>query len=312
MKILLVGEAWGEIEAEHEHAFVGPAGLQLISQLARSGLGPKLDIRHPSAQDQISYWSRARTSHGIDIANVFNHHPPDNRIGHFFSSDGNRDLPSYKPSQKEPVGYVLPEFMPHVIRLWDLVRASRPNLVLALGNIPCWALLHQTKISAIRGAIQRAIPSLRPQKILPTFHPSYILRVKSDEVIALADFQKAKREAEFPEIRRIERWITGPRPDQRITLEEIEEWLNRPAEAYSVDIESGYVLYSKAELARMTQRMKFILSSQISMVGFARSSHDALVIPLMDRNTKTLMYFSQKDEVKAWKLHHSRSQASHS
>jgi len=67
-------------------------------------------------------------------------------------------------------------------------------------------LTQQTRIKKLRGTIMPS--SLAPgRKVLPTYHPAYILRDYSARVIALADLMKASNEAEFPEIRRPQRFI---------------------------------------------------------------------------------------------------------
>jgi hypothetical protein len=81
----------------------------------------------------------------------------------------------------------------------------------------------------------------------------------------IADYQKAAREMEFPEVRRRERFLTIPAPNQS-GIEEIREWLRRPAYSYANDIET--------------------LRGHISVVGLARSAQDALIIPFRDAHTK--------------------------
>jgi len=121
-------------------------------------------------------------------------------------------------------------------------------------------------------------------------------------VVNLLDMQKAKRERAYPECRFTDRYIT-----YNSQISEIEAWAALPAEAYAVDVESGWALFSKTELERIRKRNPWrlrILSSQLSMVGFARSPTDALVIPFMTReNTQDMSYWpDSKTEVQVWKL----------
>jgi DNA polymerase len=273
VKILLCGEAWGEREARFSHPFVGASGAELGRMLAQTNLAPEIHTKYPSELDMIMHWKKLRERHGIDTANVFNLHPQGNNIDLFFTSakEGMANLPPLRPGK-----YLKPEFMPQVENLWRKVEDEKPNLVLALGNTACWAILGESKISTIRGTVKTS-PKLGV-KTLPTYHPAAVLRQWNLRTVVLSDFEKAKREAEFREIRRVERFVTV-----EPTLSEISEWIERPADFYAVDIET----YGKL----------------ISMIGFARSPSDALVIPFMDESKDTWSHWSSvEDEVEAWKF----------
>lgn len=122
-------------------------------------------------------------------------------------------------------------------------------------------------------------------KILATFHPAAVLRQMPMRPTCIADYQKARREIDFPEIRRPERWITILDPTEQ-GIREGYEWFKRPARAYANDIETK--------------------NGQITMVGFARSRDDALVIILRDvDNPSAINYWPTLDlEMKAWELIH--------
>lgn len=251
MRALLVGEAWGEREARFNHPLVGPSGVELGRLLHESGMGPRLPWTYPTEAQMISYWLACRERHGIAVSNVFNTRPANNNIDLFFTKDGNRQLPAVKKGK-----YVLPEHMHHVLRLWDEISTMKPNLVIALGNTACWAILGKTNISALRGTMQ--LSKRLDHKVIPTYHPAAILRQWSLRTIVLMDLQKAHRESQFPDLRRTPRYITIPSPD--VTgLRECAQWANRGATAYAGDIETAM--------------------GQISMIGFARNAADALVIP---------------------------------
>jgi hypothetical protein len=104
-------------------------------------------------------------------------------------------------------------------------------------------------------------------KLLATFHPANVLRPtgRAMRPTVIADWTKAKREVEYAEIRRPERFITIPAPNQS-GIDEIRQWLRRPAWRYGNDIET--------------------IRGQISIVGFAREVSDALVIPFRDCHSK--------------------------
>lgn len=95
-------------------------------------------------------------------------------------------------------------------RLKEQIAEYAPKVVLALGNYPLLALLNEDGITKFRG---NAIPQKGerfPYYILPTFHPSFLLRQGVTEenidynataTIVIKDFLKAKELAEDPYIR---------------------------------------------------------------------------------------------------------------
>lgn len=317
LKLLLIGEARGETEDQHNHGFTGSSGIELAFMLRDSGLMPNIALfcpkcqlwqehpncklclnpLYPSPQDMIRHWKHLSDNHSLQITNVFEHHPPNNDLGYIFSPDAKSDfMPGFKYDTKRPISYIKPEFQHHVHTLWKRIEKTKPSLCLLLGNTACWAVLKQTKITEIRGTICQS-PHLGA-KCLPTFHPASILRNWPARPIVLADFTKANFQKEFPEIRRIKRKVI-----YHATLNEIENWLNQPTTRYTIDIESGYALFTDPELKNMTPNMRHTLSSQISMIGFARNPTDNLVVEFMTRNSPNLNYWpTQEEEVSAWKL----------
>jgi uracil-DNA glycosylase len=281
-KIVLVGEAWGRNEALFSHAFVGSSGVELARMIGQSRLAPEIEIKYPSQLDMIAYWRKLKQNHGIEVLNVFDARPDDNEIEEYFTNakEGVKDLPPLKPGK-----YVRPELLFHIEKLWKTLEGLRPNLIIALGNTACWAVLGETKISAIRGTVK-----LSPRlglKVLPTYHPRAVIKQWPLRTIVLSDLEKAAREAEFSEIRRIERWVTIE-PD----LDEIELWSNLPANFYAVDVETG-----------INYKDTFVPMGQITMISFARAHNDALVIPFADERKPGWNYWaSPQDEKKAWRL----------
>ena len=296
-KIILIGEAFGENEDNFKHGFVGSSGTELVRMLGESGLAPMINIPYPSPLDLISYWKYLKENNGILITNVFEARPPDNHLYHFFD-DTSKDtfMPPYS-FPKMPQKYVKPEHRHHIENLYLFIKDQDPNLCILLGNCASWAVSHQTQISKIRGTFSLSKPL--NVKCLSTFHPSYIIQGGwSDRNIVINDFDKCKKECEFPEIRRVIRkaWLN-------CTLDEIRAWLSLPADHYTIDIESGYALFTPAEIKNMTPKMRSIISQQISMIGFARNPTDAMVIEFLTRKSPNLSYWKTKEEeIEAWRL----------
>ena len=272
-RIILVGEAYGAREDMFQHALVGASGAELARMLHQAELGPE-PAEHPSELMMISYWKKMREQYDIDITNVFNVRPAENKIELFFTNakEGVTDIPPLKPGK-----YVKPEMLCHVHALWQFLLDAKPNLVVAMGNTASWALLGQGGIGAIRGTVK--ISSRLDLKILPTYHPAAVLRQWNLRTIVMSDLEKAREEAKFAHVERIKRWVTV-----EPTLDEIREWLTRDAEYYAVDIETA-------------------MSSQISMIGFARSPWDAIVVPFLDKNKPDWNFWpTVREEILAWDL----------
>jgi uracil-DNA glycosylase len=276
-KIVLVGEARGAKEAMFEHGFVGASGVELARMLGETGLAP-MPVNFPSELDMMIYWKKAKEDLGIEIANVFEIHPPDNKIETCFTNakDGVSSLPPLKPGK-----YVRPDLLFHVENLWKKLTDAQPNLIVAMGNTACWAVLGQAKISALRGTVLTS-PRLG-FKVLPTYHPAAVLHQWNLRTIVLTDLEKAKREAEFNTIKRIERWLLI-----EPCLAEIEAWLDHDADYYAVDIETS--------IADQPLR-------QIAMIGFARSPSQGMVVPFADERKPGWSYWPTVDlEMSAWRL----------
>lgn len=281
LRALIVGESWGEREDAFKHALVGPSGVETADMLRAAGMTPTLVLRcakcthrvpflllrpscpdckariWPSERDLIDHWRRIRAEASVGITNVFNERPEHNELGHFFGNEpATNAFPRWKPSKKVGGAWIKHEHLHHLDRLYDEIADTRPNVILGLGNASCWALLGQVKITDLRGTFHWSTKC--NVKVVPTFHPAAMMRQYPLRPTIIADMNKAHRESGWPEIRRPQRFFTIPYPDSR-GIDEIREWMARPAEAYASDIETAH--------------------GQISIIGFARNESDALVIP---------------------------------
>src|SRR5262245_25205016 len=255
VRIALVGEAWGEREELERVPFVGPAGWQLNSMLKEAG---------------INRWE-------CFLTNVFNFRPrPTNKIENLCApkKDIKHGLPPISSGR-----YIRDEFLPELDRLFGELREIRPNITVALGGTAAWALLRDGRISKLRGAVAES-PVIGVLKVLPTFHPSYILQGGySDRHVSVLDLQKARRESEFPEIRRPVRTVyTEP------LLTELDWFYEKfivPSRLLAVDIETN--------------------ERKITCIGFAPRTDVALVVPFRDlRKPNGLYWGSIEAELAAW------------
>lgn len=249
--IFICGEAWGKDEELVEKPFVGASGRLLNGLLSQAGI----------AREECY------------ITNVFNLRPASNDVKNLCGPKAEA-IPGFPALVKGK--YVRKEFESELHRLFTEVEREKPNLILALGASAAWAFLKTSGIKAIRGAPAEA---WNGYKVLPSYHPAYVLRDFSMRPVLYADICKAKRETEFPEIRRPMRavWIEP-------SVQDLWEFADRfidPAESLSIDIET------KGDI--------------ITCIGFAPRRDVALVVPFFDPTKPGKNYWSSHlEEFQAW------------
>jgi uracil-DNA glycosylase len=156
-RIAFVGEAPGAEEARMGRPFVGRSGRLLDEALAATGI------------------ERSRCL----IANVFRYQPPGNKVGHFFASRARAKRDGLALDERWGAfgtsDRLLAAFSGEIDHLARTLATFAPKVVIALGRTPTWALTGRNGILDLRG---RALPCrlLEGVSVIPTFHPSFILR----------------------------------------------------------------------------------------------------------------------------------------
>jgi uracil-DNA glycosylase len=255
-KIMIVGEAPGRDEELSGLPFVGASGRALNQSLARVGL------------------NRA----DIYMTNVVQVRPPANDI-FAFCIPKVKLPPTYLYPPLAKGKYLAPEHLSCIPRLTAEIREVNPNLIIAFGNLALWALMNETSVKKWRGCVAPCT-LLAGKKVLPTYHPAYILRSYEDSITFLKDLQKAAAEALFPEIVYPERQIAID-----VTLEDIAAYLEqaRFAELMSVDIETE--------------------DDYITSISFSHSPSYAFVILFKDLRQPDGNYWRTiEEEVAVWQL----------
>lgn len=259
-KIMLIGEAWDAHDAEARAPFAGPSGKVLHGMLKQVGID----------------------KNDCFFTNVFNFQPqPQNDIKNVCGPKATA-IPHYPALQSGK--YVRAEFSLELQRLYNEIKTESPDLIIALGATPAWALLETTGIRKIRGA-----PSLLSQyvaekvgrqiKVFPTYHPAAVMREWKLRPTVIADLTKAKREAEFPDLRRPHRSIHIE--PSLADLADFEHQFILPSPDLSIDIETA--------------------GDQITCVGFAPSVDRAIVVPFVDATRSDGNYWrTLEDELAAW------------
>lgn len=281
--ILLLGEAWGEHEAKLGQAFVGPSGAQLLRMLHDAKLidltkEDRLCInKFYEAQDGTwinKVWHAHR--HEVARSNVFNLRPDNNDIELLAGprADSIHSFPALTGSK-----YIRAEFEPHLDRLQHEILELNPNLIVCLGNTPLWALGGRTGIKKWRGTTFESTHTVGAYKLLPTYHPSAVLRGWELRPIVVADLMKASFQATFPEIRRPHReiWIEPALADIKNFIQLIHSRRHQPL---STDIETS--------------------GSRVTCIGLGYSDI-AIVVPFDDDRAKDGNYWpSLEDERICW------------
>lgn len=252
-RIALVGEAWGEQEEVEREPFVGPTGRFLNHCLSVTGIDRRNCL----------------------VTNVFNLRPkPNNDIKNLCGSKAD-GIPGRPPLVKGK--FIRREFAAELARLERELLAFNPTVVVALGATAAWALLGVPGIKRIRGA---AAVGFNGFKVIPTYHPTAILRQYNLYPVLIADLEKAAREALFSEVRRPQRYIhIEPSYEDLLSFER--QYID-PSDALSIDIETA--------------------NNQITCIGFSPSADRCLVVPITDETKADKCYWPDTyTEVAVWK-----------
>lgn len=288
--IFILGEARGAEEDRIESSFVGPSGVHLLRMLDDAGIltltsddreaiGEFYRYGKPQAIDRI--WRR----HADEVyrTNVLNIHPPGNDLETVCVTKKEGGMitgyPKMIPSKTR--GWLHARYEPELQRLGDELLSVEPNLVLCLGNTALWAMLGTPVVGKIRGTTALSTHTVSGFKCLGTYHPAAMLRQWPLRPTIIIDMMKAKREAEFPEVRRPQRfvWIEP-------SVEDIRRFYNDHivgCRLLSVDIETS--------------------GTRITCIGFSPSERLALVIPFDDERQLDGNYWpTEGDERDVWAI----------
>lgn len=168
-KIVIVGEAPGTKEAQVGQPFIGGSGELLNKCLNNAGL------------------DRSQ----IFLTNLCHVQPPGNKFD-WFHKKANR-----------------PHYEFGVTKLLLDLMAIKPNLVIALGSEPLYALTERKGITKWRGSV---LPSTLVDglKVIGTFHPAAALRTYTYKAIMELDLRRAAEQMQSPNITYPSRWLHLP------------------------------------------------------------------------------------------------------
>jgi DNA polymerase len=246
---MIVGEAPGPSEVRSGEPFAGSSGHELSNMLHEAGI--------------------LRTE--CYITNVVKTQPFANKVENLYDK--------LTPKACIP-GSILIE---GIKELWEEIERINPHIIIPLGNTALYAVTGERSISKWRGSIMASKPALpsitqtRDFKVVPTYHPSAIMRMWSWRHIAVQDLRRCAREAEFPEIRT---------PNY--------SFLIRPSFAEATAYLDGLAARLAQGVVKISCDIE-TLARQISCIGFATSRLEAICIPILSKDNKE-GYWSAEEE----------------
>lgn len=245
-RILIVGEAYGAMEEAKGMPFVGSSGAELDSMLHDAGI------------------MRGECF----VTNLVNSRPPHNRIEAWIPKKKKDITSKHVPFRNR---FVDPIIIKGFEALESEIKLVRPNIIIALGGTPLWALTGHEGILRWRGS--QLWTDIEPRtKLIPTIHPAAILREYAYRKPAVNDLKRAARERNNDgEYRNIPDWHfeTAPTFTTVCTvLRDLIAKVMRSPEPVWIDFD----LETRA--------------GHIDCVGISWSRLDALCIPLMCRSRR--------------------------
>ncbi len=257
-RIAFVGEAPSSEELLKGRPFVGPSGRIFNSVLRSAGLNREEYL----------------------ITNVFSEKLPDNDVAAWCSplatarAGGYTDLPPIGDA-----GFLRPEYRWHLTRLKEELEQCQPSVIVPLGGTALWALTGMNNIGALRGTVAASTSLVPGAKLVPTYHPAFLMKQWKYYTVVVGDLQKAAKEAS--------RGASIYLPTRELilepTLDDVRDSVGRllMADLLSVDIETGW--------------------GQITCIGFAPSPEWAICVPFVDlRNPDRNYWPTAEQEAAAW------------
>lgn len=244
-RVMVVGEAPGNEEERLGAPFVGTAGKELDKMLGEVGL----------ARAQCFTTDVCRTR------------PPGNDILKWMPDKKKDILPSFVVHRDR---FVHPAIVAGAKLLEKEIELCKPEVIIALGNLPLWVLTGRSGIKNWRGSLLQTEGGI---PLIPTYHPSAILRQWAWRAIAVMDLRRAagilKGIPQEPE----RRFITRPSYEQVISTLYTLRSKSGPLDI-SLDIETNY--------------------GHIICIGLSWTLHDAICIPFTHDGGQH--YWSEVDE----------------
>ena len=254
-RIMIVGEAPGDQEIRESAPFVGASGQELSRMLQEAGI----------------------MRSACFVTNVIRIKPPGGDITSFIAEKKMQVTPQHALVRDK---YCLPPVWEGISLLEREIEMTRPNVIIALGNVALWALTGKWGVTTWRSSLLECDLALAldyKPKVIPTFSPTMILRQWSMRQIMVHDLRRCKVHSESREVSPTDyKFII--RPDYSTALDYL-LMLIKIADAkvlpLAVDIETR--------------------AGHTACVGLAWSTSEAICFPLMCAERAT-GYWEEEEE----------------
>lgn len=273
-RIAIVGEAWGAEEELAQRPFVGSAGQLLDKMLAEASIYPAKVFK----------------------TNIVAARPDNNEFWRYLSRDkAVPEIAGLRP---------LPIVLEGLDRLYEQLDAVQPDLVIAAGNYPLWALTNCTR--PVRNPQQTAITGQLPftpsgigayrgsqiyrirhwkrdrsnssQRLLPIFHPASILRSWADRPLTVHDLRNRVPLALSNKWERTRPYSFVHRPSFEQVVGTLSSWL-----------------YSRTEVTLVCD-IETKLAKFITCIGLSSSPDSAICIPFIGDPRTFEAFWSVREE----------------
>ena len=194
-RLMIVGDCWDSEGERTQSCFVGRAGEELNKQLHELGV----------------------TRSECYLTNIINARPPAGDIENWIvvkKKDITPDMVAFRDRWVKPV------ILEGLAQLIQEIALAQPNIIVALGSAALWALTGAWGVTKWRGSQIKTTPAgvstglemVAGIKLIPTYHPSYVLRDYSSRPIVMNDWKRAKREMHSKEYANEPKWNFIVRP----------------------------------------------------------------------------------------------------
>lgn len=245
-EVLVVGEAPGEDEDAQLKAFVGSSGMELERQLAEAKF----------------------IASAVRFTNAIRYRPRENEIDLAF-------VTSKKAAEEQGAvqihgRWALPVAVEGLKDLAEEIAIVKPKIIIAVGGTALWATTGKNGIENWRSSQLPCVfdPSIT---VIPTYHPSAILRQWENRYLAIHDLKRAHRI-----------WLAGPEPQP--------SWNFRLRPSFATVMECLDIAESHGTLAVDIETKKL----HIMCVGIAWNKLDAICIPFV--TASGLPYWTEEEE----------------
>ena len=154
--------------------------------------------------------------------------------------------------------------------LREELSALAPNVIVPLGEIALEAVTGLNGIAKWRGSILHSLPTIGDVKVIPTFHPSYVLKMYRSSALVLFDLDKILRESKNDNFSSIPNREYKINPTFEEALDLLDRFSKAPALALDIETDRG--------------------ANFIKCVGFADSARFAGCIPFVEKGANVWSY----------------------